>query len=67
MSKPKITFEDYHQANECYQGICVACGSFEDCVEPDAEEYACSNCNEYQVYGMDQALMLELIDIVDDK
>jgi hypothetical protein len=37
-------------------GICVKCGADQDCVEPDAEKYLCSECNRDGVYGAEQLL-----------
>lgn len=32
-------------------GFCLACGAERDGCEPDAEEYECEECHEFQVYG----------------
>ena len=39
-------------------GVCLFCGQVEDCgVEPDAEGYACNNCEAPGVMGLENALM----------
>ena len=43
---------------ECL-GVCLACGAEADQVEPDAEGYACRSCDEPQVFGAEQLLMME--------
>jgi len=37
-------------------GLCTACGSEADQVEPDAEGYTCNACGEEAVYGAEQLL-----------
>lgn len=40
-------------------GFCRACGAeSEGLVEPDAENYECGTCGEYQVYGLEQLLLM---------
>jgi hypothetical protein len=34
-------------------------------VEPDAERYECDECERHAVYGLEQALLMGRIDIVD--
>jgi hypothetical protein len=40
------------------QGICLACGEIQDCVEPDARKYECETCGEEKVYGAEEALLM---------
>ena len=40
------------------QGVCFACGEIADCVEPDASKYQCETCQEWQVYGAEEALLI---------
>lgn len=37
-------------------GYCVACGYEHDEVEPDARNYECEDCGEFQVYGAEELL-----------
>ena len=39
-------------------GICVACGSDQDGVEPDARAYKCESCGQRAVYGAQELLSL---------
>ena len=43
---------------EC--GLCLACGALRDCCEPDARRYRCEECNENQVYGANEIMMMGL-------
>jgi hypothetical protein len=45
-------------ATEC--GLCLACGALRDCCEPDARRYRCEECNENQVYGANEIMMMGL-------
>jgi hypothetical protein len=48
-------------------GVCLSCGDYDEYAgcEPDAEHYECSACGEKQLFGLDQALLLGKIQIVD--
>ena len=43
------------------QGFCLACGSIEDGVEPDAAKDACPNCGAYKLYGASELILMGLI------
>jgi len=59
-----ITFEEYFQAESNLDGFCVDCAEFTSSnVEPDAEGYACPECDGLTVYGAEQCLILGLFDI----
>lgn len=59
---PDITFERLERAilSSDELGFCINCGSETDGVEPDAEQYRCSECSTNGVYGADQLILLEL-------
>lgn len=38
-------------------GICLACGTEHDEVEPDAEGYECDNCGEFKVMSAEQIIL----------
>ena len=38
-------------------GFCIACGEEAEGVEPDATQYECEACGEYQVYGAEELLL----------
>jgi hypothetical protein len=39
-------------------GICFACGSEADGVEPDARKYLCDCCGQYRIYGSEEAILM---------
>jgi hypothetical protein len=45
------------------EGICVACGFVDGCVEPDAERYECAECESKAVYGIPQLLIMGRVEI----
>ena len=42
------------------QGFCLACGTIEDGVEPDARKYVCSDCGAAKVYGAEELALMGL-------
>jgi len=38
-------------------GFCMACGSEQDGVEPDARNYKCEECGEDSVYGAEDLVL----------
>jgi len=49
--------------NDGNVGFCLHCGAMKVGVEPDAENYECDRCRRRKVYGLEQLLMLGLIEI----
>lgn len=47
-------------------GICLSCGSTTDGVEPDARKYKCESCGEFSVYGLEEALLMGMLKIIED-
>lgn len=45
------------QEDECI-GVCLACGEYQDGVEPDAEDYRCEACGRHRVFGAEQAALM---------
>lgn len=45
-------------------GFCVKCRSECFGVEPDARKYHCDSCGEDDVYGVEELLMMGLVEIV---
>ena len=60
----RFSWEEIHDvlASDEYLGFCLACQACADEVEPDAENYYCSNCGEREVFGAEQILILGLVD-----
>jgi len=48
------------------EGICLGCGEFQGGCEPDARDYECECCGEHKVYGLEEAMMMGEINIVND-
>lgn len=63
----KLSQADYHEACNEYAGYCTTCKAVtnESGVEPDAEEYMCDECGEFTVMGIEQALILDYLEITD--
>jgi hypothetical protein len=60
-----MTAAEFEAACDGYQGFCVNCKRMtSDGVEPDARKYECERCGERTVYGAEEALFMDLIDIV---
>lgn len=61
--------EDYYRGRtmglDC-PGVCLACGAEADGCEPDACNYVCEACEEAQVFGLDEALMMGRIVFVEE-
>ena len=62
-----ISNEEYMNATNNDEGWCTSCCAFTaDNVEPDAENYRCQSCDEYTVYGAEQALLRGFIDVAEE-
>jgi hypothetical protein len=59
----KLTEEAYHDLDNSYQGVCLNCGEYQDGVEPDAENYYCESCEQDHVFGVEELLIMGLIEI----
>lgn len=58
-----VSMDEYNEASEAYIGWCPHCSDFtRDCTEPDAEEYDCPICENHDVVGAEQAVILGLIE-----
>lgn len=44
--------------NDHMVGFCLACGAERDSVEPDARKYRCEQCEQLEVYGAEEILMM---------
>ena len=43
------------------EGMCIACGSIECGIEPDASKCVCTACGEWKVYGGEQLAAMGLV------
>ena len=57
-----MTENKYRWHNDEYNGACIACGKIQHggC-EPDAREYTCESCDAKAVYGIEELLIMGLI------
>jgi len=44
-------------------GVCVKCGNIQSGCEPDARKYECEDCGLMQVYGIEEAIIGQLIEL----
>jgi hypothetical protein len=56
-----FSFKQFEKAAEAQAGLCVECGAWHDCVEPDARKYYCEECGAKTVYGAENLLLMGLI------
>jgi len=62
----EMTEDEYRDNVETYSGICLACKDTTfGGVEGDARKYKCESCDENQVYGTEELLIMGKIDIID--
>ena len=61
-----MTEAEYARLRDTYKGLCLHCGAERDTVEPDAEHYLCPTCNTTDVYGIEQVLILGLINLQEE-
>lgn len=58
---------DYLLHREEYNGICLDCKAIKwGEVEPDAENYTCDDCGKDRVIGIENALIMGLLNILGD-
>lgn len=57
----KFTLEQIQEAMEQNEGFCVACGASNLCCEPDARNYTCEECDDDQVFGAEEIVLMGLV------
>lgn len=64
----KLRVSDYESHRDDYDGYCEGCDAVTNYggVEPDARNYECEECGKKAVMGMDIALIMDLLEIVED-
>ena len=69
MSKPEVTMIELESAimDYEYNGICTECGAVQGGCEPDARNYRCECCDEMAVFGIEQAMIENLVTIMPDE
>lgn len=63
MKTIKLSEDTYNYMRDEYQGICLKCHSHQDQCEPDAENYSCAECGAFRVMGIENALIMGLVEI----
>ena len=61
--KVSMGIEEYLELANSDTGWCVACGTEAYGVEPDAREYTCENCGDNSVYGLEELMLIGLLEI----
>jgi len=61
-----ITDADYRAARNGNLGLCLECGAERGGCEPDARRYYCEACEGSAVYGIEELLMMNLLNIVEE-
>ena len=62
--KPTLTEQQFFNASENYTGFCLACGKTQGETEPDARKYTCNGCNKPKVYGLEELMIIGLINLI---
>lgn len=63
-----ITEAEYWEHRNNYDGVCLACGEWTDGdVEPDARRYRCEFCEAHEVYGVEEAILMERLEVVEPR
>jgi len=66
MAKLKVGEEEWMHFRENYEGFCKDCNEFtRSCTEPDAVGYDCPDCGKESVYGSEEALFRDMIELVE--
>ena len=58
----EMTEEEFREATNDHEGRCINCGEEAGPVEPDARKYKCEACLEKCVYGLEELLMMGLVE-----
>ena len=63
----EMTEDEYRDYEDSGVGLCLHCGNERSCCEPDACRYNCEVCEEKQVYGVPELLLMGKIDLVEEE
>lgn len=58
----KISLTQYEAEIDNDAGLCLGCGAWAYGVEPDARKYECESCGESRVYGLEECLMMGVVE-----
>ena len=58
-----FTLEQLVEAAANDEGFCTACGTVNECIEPDAREYTCQEpqCRAPRVFGAEELVLMGLV------
>lgn len=59
----EFTESEFLASSDDHEGRCTKCGAEAYGVEPDARKYTCEECGEAAVYGLEELLMMGLVEI----
>lgn len=59
MAKVTVEAGDIEYGN----GVCIECGHIQDGCEPDARMYECEECEEAAVYGLEEAILMQHVEL----
>jgi len=63
----KLTEQTYVELRESHCGFCLSCHALNDGFhEPDAENYECDSCGKHASHGIENVLIMGLVELVDD-
>jgi hypothetical protein len=62
LTRRTFSLEQFQEAQELQAGFCLDCGEMRENCEPDAREYECDSCGEFQVYGAEELLLMGLVE-----
>lgn len=58
----KFKLEIIEEAMEACVGFCTTCGAENECCEPDARNYKCSECGAMEVFGAEELVIMGLVE-----
>ena len=62
----KISMDEVYEMCESTDGYCTECDDItRSGCEPDARKYPCPDCGQNTVYGIEWAVMTDLIEVVE--
>lgn len=59
-----LTEAQYHAEAYDYAGYCTSCKQLSYGHEPDARRQECELCGENRVYGLEEAVMMGLVSVI---
>ena len=66
-TRPKVYADDLYTGAHDGLGYCAHPDCFEEAygVEPDACNYTCESCNRESVFGIEECVMLEIVEVIE--